>query len=47
MELWREATVNTEELLVHDGGEGKCTERLHAGIVDTLGVLALAYLSSR
>ena len=36
--------MNTEELLVHDGGKRERAEGLHACIVDALGVLALAYL---
>lgn len=34
--------MNTQELLVHDGRERQCTERLHASFVHSLGVLVLA-----
>ncbi len=46
MQLGREATMDTEELFVHDGCERKRTERLHSSIVDTLRILALAYRQS-
>lgn len=42
MELGAQATVNAEELLVHDSGERKGAEGLHAGLVHDLGVLVLA-----
>ena len=42
MELGRQAAVNAEELLVHNGSKGKGAEGLHAGIVDALRVLAFA-----
>ena len=42
VELRRQATMDTQELLVHDGGQRKSAERLHAGIVDTFRVLAFA-----
>lgn len=34
--------MDTEELLVHDGGQGQRAERLHACFVDFLAVLVLA-----
>jgi hypothetical protein len=34
--------VNAQELLVHDGCEGKVTETVHAGVVDDFRVLVLA-----
>lgn len=34
--------MDTEKLLVHNGSQRKGAERLHARIVDALGVLALA-----
>jgi hypothetical protein len=43
MQLGTQATMNTEKLLVHDGGKGKSTKRLHAGLVDILRVLVLAF----
>lgn len=43
MELWAQATMNAEELLVHDSGERKSAEGLHAGLVHDLGVLVLAF----
>lgn len=36
--------MNAEELLVHDGRERKGTERCHASVIDSLGVLALALI---
>ncbi len=39
MDLWREAPVHTEELLVH---ERQAVERLHARVVHALCVLYLA-----
>lgn len=42
LELWRETTVNAEELLVHDGSEGKRAERLHAEVIDLFRILVLA-----
>ena len=32
-----------QELLVHDSSEGQRTEGVHAGFVDSLGVLVLAF----
>jgi hypothetical protein len=43
VQLRAETSVDAEELLVHDCGQGKTAERLHAGIVDGLGVLVLAF----
>lgn len=34
--------MDAQELLVHDCGKGKSAERVHAGLVDLLGVLVLA-----
>lgn len=34
--------MNAQELLVHDRRQRQATERLHAGLVDGLGVLVLA-----
>lgn len=42
VELGREAAVDAQELLVHDGGERERAERLHARVVDLLRVLVLA-----
>ena len=39
--------MNTEELLVHDGSEGECAERVHAGIIQALRVLAFACMRQR
>ena len=44
VKFWREATVDAEELLVHDSGEGKGAEGRHASVVDSLRVLALAFV---
>ena len=33
----------TEELLVHDGGQGQCAEGLHTGVINSLGVFVLAF----
>jgi hypothetical protein len=35
--------VNAEELLVHNSRQREGTERFHAGFVDGLGVLVLAF----
>jgi hypothetical protein len=43
VELGGKSSMDAEELLVHDGSEGKCAERIHAGIIHTLGILALTY----
>ena len=43
MQLGRQTTVDAEELFVHDSGKGQSAEGLHARVVDTLRVLALAY----
>lgn len=42
MQLRTETTVNTQELLVHNSSEGKSAERLHASLVNGLGVFVLA-----
>jgi hypothetical protein len=34
MQLRAQSTVDTQELLVHDGSQGKTAERLHTGFVD-------------
>jgi hypothetical protein len=43
VELGGKSSMDAEELFVHDGSEGKCAERIHAGVIHTLGILALAY----
>lgn len=43
VELRAQSSVYTQELLVHDSGEGKRAESVHAGFVDSLGVLVLAF----
>jgi hypothetical protein len=43
VELGRETAVNTQELLVHDSGEGEVAEGVHAGVVDCFGVFVLAW----
>lgn len=42
MQFWRETTVYTQELFVHDSGEGEVAERVHDCIVDGVGVFVLA-----
>jgi hypothetical protein len=42
MELRAQTTVYAEELLVHDGSQRQCAERVHACFVNGLGVLVLA-----
>lgn len=42
MQLRTEAAVNAEELLVHDRRQRESTEGLHAGFVNSFGVLVLA-----
>ena len=39
--------MHAEKLLVHEGGEGKAVERLHARVVHALRVLDLALLLER
>lgn len=39
MDLGGETAVDAEELLVHQGGQWKAVERLHAGVVDALRIL--------
>lgn len=43
MELRAQSSVYTQELLVHDSGEGKRAEGVHAGFVDGFGVFVLAF----
>ena len=43
VELRAQSTVYTQELLVHDSGKRKRAEGVHAGLVDSLGVLVLAF----
>lgn len=43
VDLGGEATVDAEELLVHEGGQGQAVERLHARVVHALRVLDLAW----
>ena len=35
--------MNAEELLVHNGSKRERTERLHAGVIDSLGIFVLAF----
>jgi DNA recombination-dependent growth factor C len=42
VQLRAQSTVNTQKLLIHNGGQGKGAERVHASLVDGLGVLVLA-----
>ena len=42
VEFWTEASVNTQELLVHQSCQGKTIKSLHAGFVDLLCVFDLA-----
>lgn len=41
--LGRQTAVNTEELLVEEGGEGQAVERFHAGVVNTFRILDDAF----
>jgi hypothetical protein len=34
--------MNTQELLIHNGGEGQSTEGFHTGIIYSLGIFVLA-----
>ena len=43
MQLGAQTAMYAEELLVHDGSQGQCAERVHASIVYFLGVLVLAF----
>ena len=43
VELRAQSSVYTQELLVHDSGERKRAEGVHAGFVDSLRVLVLAF----
>ena len=42
VDLWRQAAVDAEELLVHEGSQRQAVEGLHASVVHALGVLDLA-----
>lgn len=42
VDLWGEAAVNAEELLVHEGGEREAVECLHASVVHPFRVLDFA-----
>jgi DNA recombination-dependent growth factor C len=42
VQLRAQSTVNTQKLLVHNSGQGKGAESVHASLVDGLGVLVLA-----
>ena len=42
MQLGRKATVDAEELLVHDRRQREGAERIHTRFVDALSVLPLA-----
>ena len=42
MQLRAESTVDTQKLLIHDRGQRKGAESVHAGFVYSLGVLVLA-----
>jgi hypothetical protein len=39
--------MNTQELLVHDSGQRQGAKRIHAGVVDLLRVLVLAFQLER
>ena len=41
VEFGRKPPMDAEELLVHDGSEGKGAERVHTGIIQAFGVLSL------
>lgn len=43
MQLGAETSVNTEELLVHNGSEWQAAKRFDTGLIDGLGVLVLAF----
>jgi hypothetical protein len=43
VELGAQTAVYAQELLVHDRSQRQCAERVHAGLVDGLGVLVLAF----
>src|SRR5262245_1952497 len=43
VQLRAQAAVYAQELLVHDSGQRQRTEGIHAGIIDSLGVLVLAF----
>lgn len=41
--LGRQTSVDAEELLVEQGGEGQAVERLHAGVVNTFRIFDDAF----
>lgn len=43
MQLGAQATVDAEELLVHNSGQGQAAERVHTGLVHGLGVFVPAF----
>lgn len=43
MQLRAQPSVNAEELLIHDGGQGQRAEGFHTCFVDFFGVLVLAF----
>lgn len=42
VEFWRQTTMDTKKLLVHDGCQGQGAEGFHNSIVELLGILVLA-----
>jgi hypothetical protein len=46
LQLGRKATMDTQELLVHDSCKWQGAERVHDGIVHGVRVLMLAYFAS-
>lgn len=45
IQLRGQSTMYAEELLVHDRGEGKAAEGIHASIVDLFRIFVFAYSS--
>jgi hypothetical protein len=43
MQLRRETTMNAQELLVHNSGQGKVAERIHACVINPFRVFVLAF----
>ena len=43
VEFWRQTTMDTKKLLVHDGCQGQGAEGFHNSIVELLGILVLAF----
>jgi hypothetical protein len=43
VQLWAQASVYAQKLLVHDGRQRQRAERVHAGLVNGLGVFVLAF----